>query len=317
MSLFRVTEKIFKINLTTNKVKTMIINLASQQQKREKTELVLRNIYNLPPIPKVISETMTLLENKSTSTAELSKIISRDQGLVLKILAISNSPMYGLQRKVTSIDFALLILGFNELKNIISILSMTEAFRNKTDQYLDHKKIWMHSFLTGSAAKRLAEDLDFYNSGEAFIGGFLHDMGISVIHRYFHSNFIQITELVKNEGLTFREAELQVLGMDHQEISYFLLNRWNFPASLSDAIHNHHNPSLAHQDNKMLAAIIHFSDYMTKKLELGDFSYDSDFELEKESLGFMQFKDEAELEHFIEGYRDLFTRQIESVGYLN
>ncbi len=294
----------------------MIINETLHQQKREKTELVLRNIYNLPPIPKVITEALQLLDNKSTSTAELGKVISRDQGLVLKILAISNSPMYGLQRRVTSIDFALLILGFNELKNIISILSMTEAFKNKTDQYLDHKEFWIHSFLTGSAAKRLAEDLDFYNSGEAFIGGFLHDMGISVIHRYFHSNFIQIRELVNKEGISFRDAEMQVLGMDHQEISYFLLNRWNFPASLSDAMLHHHNPSLSHQDNKMLASIIHFADYMTQKLNLGAFFYDKDYELENESLSFMQFKNETEVDQFIEGYRDLFTRQIEAVRYL-
>ena len=288
----------------------------TSQQKREKTELVLRNIYNLPPIPKVITEALKLLDSKTTSTAELSKVISKDQGLVLKILAISNSPMYGLQRRVTSIDFALLILGFSELRNIISILSMTEAFKNKTDQYLDHHEFWIHSFLTGSAAKRLAEDLDFYNSGEAFIGGFLHDMGISVIHRYFHSNFIQIHDLVKNEGLKFRDAEIEVLGMDHQEVSHFLLNRWNFPAELSDAMLHHHDPSGAKQEDKMLAAILHFADYITHKLDLGSIYYDKDFELEKEALSLMQFKNETEIDQFVEGYRELFVRQIESVRYL-
>ena len=288
----------------------------TQQQKREKTELILRNVYNLPPIPKVISETLKLLDDKSTSTSELSKVISKDQGLVLKILAISNSPMYGLQRRVTSIDFALLILGFTELKNIISILSMTEAFKNKTDKYLDHKDFWVHSFLTGSAAKRLAEDLDYYNSGEAFIGGFLHDMGISVIHRYFHSNFIQILELVEKEGISYREAETAILGMDHQEISNFLLNRWNFPPELCDAMLHHHIPSSAKFEDKMLAAIIHFADYMTYKLNLGSFRCDKDFVLDKTSISVMQFKDESEIEQFVEGYRDLFMKQIESVRYL-
>ncbi len=286
------------------------------QQKREKTELILRNVYNLPPIPKVISETLKLLDNKSTSTSELSKVISKDQGLVLKILAISNSPMYGLQRRVTSIDFALLILGLSELKNIISILSMTEAFKNKTDKYLDHKDFWIHSFLTGCAAKRLAEDLDYYNSGEAFIGGFLHDMGISVMHRYFHSNIIQINELAEHGGISYCEAETAILGMDHQEVSNYLLNRWNFPAELCDAILNHHEPSLAKFEDKMLASIIHFADYMTHKLNIGSFSYDKDFVLDKTAISVMQFKDESEIDHFVEGYRELFEKQIEAVRYL-
>jgi HD-like signal output (HDOD) protein len=295
----------------------MITLLTTQKQKRDKTELVLKNVYNLPPIPKVMQEALKLLDVKTTSTSELSRIISKDQGLVSKILTISNSPMYGLQRRVTSIDFALLILGFSELKNIVSVLSLSEAFRNKTDQYLDQKEFWLHSLLTGCAAKRLAEDLEYYNSGEAFIGGFLHDMGISVMHKYFHSGFVQIHELILNEGMTSTEAELEVLGMDHQEMGNYLVTRWNFPLALCDAILHHHNPSQAKQDDKMLSAVIHFADFMTLKLQLGNFYYDNPFELDRESLSSMQFKSDEQMDHFIEGYRELFANQIESVRHLS
>lgn len=293
-----------------------MINVLPIQQKRDKTEIVLRNIYNLPPIPKVMSEALKLLDNKRTSNQELSNVIAKDQGLVSKILTISNSPMYGLQRRVTSVDFALLILGFSELKNIISVLSLTEAFKNKTDKYLDQKSFWLHSFLVGSASKRLAEDIGFYNSGEAFIGGFLHDMGISVIHRYFHSNFIQICELMA-QGLSLKEAEIESLGMDHQEIGNYLLERWNFPHELCNAILNHHHPSASTHDDKLLAAIIHFADFMTQKLKTGDFYWDEKMELEKEALTIMQFKGDEEIDNFINGYHELFVNQIESVGHLS
>ena len=228
-----------------------MISILPLQQRKEKTELVLKNIYNLPPLPKVLSEALKLLENKKTSNSELGSLISKDQGVVSKILTIANSPMYGLQRRVTSLDFALLILGFSELKSIISVLSLTEAFKNKTDKYLDQKTFWLHSFLVGSASKRLAEDIGFYNSGEAFIGGFLHDMGISVMHRYLHSSFIQIHDLITVERLSLKEAELEILGMDHQEIGNFLLERWNFPIELCNAILSHHNPSTARQEDKI------------------------------------------------------------------
>jgi HD-like signal output (HDOD) protein len=295
----------------------MITLLSAHQQKKERTELILKNIYNLPPIPKVMNEALKLLEIKTTSTSELSRVISRDQGLILKILTISNSPMYGLQRRVTSIDFALLILGFSELRNIITVLSLSEAFKNKTDKYLDNKEFWMHSLLTGCAAKRLAEDLEYYNSGEAFIAGFLHDMGISVIHKYFHSSFVQIQELIVNKNLPQLEAETEVLGMNHQEIGNYLMTRWNFPLDLCDAILNHHNPSLAKQDDKMLSAIIHFADFMTLKLQMGNIYYDKDFSLDRESIAAMQFKNDEEMDRFIEGYKELFNNQIESVRHLN
>jgi HD-like signal output (HDOD) protein len=290
-----------------------MINVLPAQHKKEKTLLVLKNIYNLPPVPRIMSEALKLLDNKKTSNSELSALISKDQGVVTKILTIANSPMYGLQRRVTSIDFALLILGFSELKNIISVLSLTEAFKNKTDKYLDQKSFWLHSFLVGSAAKRLAEDIGFYNSGEAFIGGFLHDMGISIIHRYLHSNFIQIHDLMVNEGLPLKEAELEVLGMDHQEIGNYLLEKWNFPVELCTAILHHHHPSVAGQEDKLIASLIHFADFMTQELKMGDFYWDEKLELDKEALSIMQFNSDDDINKFIEGYQELFNSQIESV----
>jgi HD-like signal output (HDOD) protein len=294
-----------------------MINEVPVQQKKEKTLLVLKNIFNLPPIPKVLSEALKLLENKKTNNSELSALISKDQAVVSKILTIANSPMYGLQRRVTSIDFALLILGFSELKNIISVLSLTEAFKNKTDKYLDQKTFWFHSFLVGSAAKRLSEDIGFYNSGEAFIGGFLHDMGISIMHRYFHSSFIQIHDLMLNQNLPLKEAELEVLGLDHQEIGSYLLERWNFPIELCNAVSYHHNPSKANQEDKLMATLIHFADYMTQVLKIGDFYWDEKMELDKEALTVMQFKSDEEMFRFIEGYHELFTSQVESVRHFS
>jgi HD-like signal output (HDOD) protein len=290
-----------------------MLTSTTEQQKKEKTLLVLKNIYNLPPLPKILSEALKLLDNKKTSNSELSALISKDQGVVSKILTIANSPMYGLQRRVTSIDFALLILGFTELKSIISVLSLTEAFKNKTDKYLDQKAFWFHSFLVGSASKRLAEDIGFYNSGEAFIGGFLHDMGISIIHRYLHSSFIQIHDLLTIENMPLRDAELEVLGIDHQEIGNYLLERWNFPIELCNAIRSHHNPSKANQEDKLMSTLIHFADYMTQKLKLGDFYWDNNMVLDQEALAVMQFKTQEDVEKFIEGYQELFVSQIESV----
>ena len=290
--------------------------ITTQQQKRAKTELVLMNIYNLPSVPKIMMDALTLLDSKSTNTSEIIKVISKDQGLITKILTIANSPLYGLQRKVTSIDFAILILGFGELRNLISILSMMESFKNKTDKYLDQKTFWIHSFIVGSATKRLAEDLGFHNSGEAFVAGFLHDLGISVLHRFLHTNFISIKELVAEKNISYRDAELEVLGMTHEEVGNCLLERWNFPEVLCDVILHHHNPA-GSKDNNFLASIIHLSDFMTQKLEIGKFTWDDNLTLDEEAKQILRFRNDEEIDNFILGYKTLFTNQIESARFLS
>jgi HD-like signal output (HDOD) protein len=281
-----------------------------QQKKKEKTEMVLNNIYNLPLIPKIIVEVTKILSTENVKNPDLVKVISKDQGLVTKILSIANSPLYGIPRKVTTIDFALLILGVNEIRNIVSALSIIESFKNKTDKYLDQKEFWLHSFVVGSAAKRLTEDFGDKNSGEAFIAGLLHDVGISVIHRYFHTNFISIIEMVKDQGKSYYEAEMEVLGLTHEQIGYMLLEKWNFPISLCDAVLHHHSPKES-TNGTNLVAVVHLADYMTQKLGVGNFEWDKGLQVEKESAEMLGFKEENELDEFIVKYEELFTQQSE------
>jgi Predicted signal transduction protein len=288
----------------------MITLTTDQQKKKEKTEMVLNNIYNLPLIPKIIVEVTKILSTESVKNPELVKVISKDQGLVTKILSIANSPLYGIPRKVTTIDFAILILGVNEIRNIVSALSIIESFKNKTDKYLDQKEFWLHSFVVGSAAKRLTEDFGDKNSGEAFIAGLLHDVGISVIHRYFHSNFVSILELVKSHGKSYFEAEIEVLGLTHEQIGFMLLEKWNFPISLCDAVLHHREPAQSKFETNMVY-VVHLADYMTQKLGVGSFEWDRGMVIDNAMLDALGFKDENGLNEFIGKYEDLFKQQEE------
>ncbi len=282
------------------------------EQKQKKTKLVLSNVYNLPAVSQVMMEVSNLLDNPTTNTAQLSAMIGKDQGLASKILSIANSPLYGLPRKVTTIDFAILIIGYQDIKNIVIALSMIESFKNKTDKYLDQKEFWMHSIIAGNASKRIAEDLGFRIGSEAFVGGLLHDLGIPVIHKYFHSDFVEIVNKVNEGGMSFAEAEVDQLGYGHNEIGKFLAEKWNLPQSHCNTIENHHKPHLA-KENVVLASVVHLADYMTQKLNIGAFYWDKDIELDESVIETLKFDNREKLEEFIEGYKELFEREAESL----
>ncbi|MGE5432476.1 MAG: HDOD domain-containing protein [Syntrophomonadaceae bacterium] len=282
------------------------------QKRKEKSKSTLAQVYNLPSIPLVMMEVTRLLNNPNTSAIELAKVISRDQALVTKILTVANSPLYGLPRRVSTIDFAIIILGFDHIKNIVIALSMMEAFKNKGDKNMNQKNYWTHSILTASAAKRIADDLGFHFTGEAFTAGLLHDLGIPVIHKYFNNEFVKIQELVKQENISYTEAQQETIGLEHQQIGNLLAQRWNLPLSLSDAILNHHTPSCAEQ-NKPLAAIVHLADYMTIKLGSGSFLWDEKYELDKTIISTLNLRDEEFLENFIMRYKDAFLSQVDTI----
>lgn len=294
----------------------MIMTDLSLQQKRERTTKIISNILNLNVIPKVVFELMKILDNPNTTANELNKIISKDQALVTKILSVANSPLYGLQRKVSTIDFAILVLGFKELKSIISVISISDALKNKTDKYLNQKEFMLHSYMVGAASKKIAKDMGFQNSGEAFIAGFLHDIGISIVHRYLHSNFAMIFDLMETQKMTFRDAEIEVNGMTHEEIGSFLLEKWNFPSEICDAVLNHHNPGKA-QISPAMASIVSVSDYMTQSLKVGELKIDKDNHLDDYTLSKFNFEKELDAEKFAAKYKDLFWEQLEFVRFLN
>lgn len=281
-------------------------------EKREKNRKFLMNIRNLPSIPVVMMEAQKRLENPKTSAADLGKLISKDQGLVAKILAVANSPLYGLPRRVSTIEFAIVILGFDHIKNIVIALSMIEAFKNETDKNWDRKAYWTHSLMTASAAKRIADDLGYNKTGEAFTAGLLHDLGIAVIQRYFKNEFDLICNLVEEQGMRYTNAEMQILGIGHTEMGQILSDKWNLPKILGETIIHHHMPSES-EDNKILTSIVHLADYMTQRLQLGGFSWDENMELDTNILQILNLGDAIYLDRFIQSYESLFKSQLETL----
>ncbi|PKL83979.1 MAG: histidine kinase [Ignavibacteriae bacterium HGW-Ignavibacteriae-3] len=283
-------------------------------KKRERTELILKKVNTLSPIPKVLSEVLELLNDQQTSPHMLAKIISKDQGVVLKLLTIANSPFYGLSKRVASIEFAIMILGYDEIRNIVSALSLMESMKNKSDQYLDQKNFWMHSYITATISKKIAMDFGLEKSGEAFLAGLLHDLGISVVHRFMHSDFVHICELIQS-GVPFLEAEIQVLGLDHQAIGEMLLKNWNIPELICGIVKSHHTPNQS-ANAPVLSSVVHLADYMTQKLQMGDLKWDASIDLDEHVFANLHIKDLSELGKFIDSYKEPLVGQLESLRYL-
>ncbi len=293
----------------------MISNIEIDEKRKQKTVRTLSSVYNLPTVPIIVFEVTKIIDDPRSSAAVLGKTISKDQGLVTKILSVANSPLYGIPRRVSTIDFAIVILGFNHIKNIVIALSMMDAFKNfGGGRKFDQKSYWSHSLVTATAAKRVADDLGFSFSGEAFTAGLLHDLGIPVIYKYFNKEYNEILSLVKNKEMSFAEAELTTLGNSHGEIGKILVDRWNLPVALSEVIINHHNPSLANNDNE-LVAVIHLADYMTQKLGVGSFDWDKNYSFDQSVIKTLNLGSEEYVENFINSYKDLFENQLESIKF--
>lgn len=272
----------------------------------------LLRIKNLPSIPAIMMEVSSLLNDPKTSASELGRIIAKDQAMVAKLLMIANSPLYGIPRKVSTVEFAIVILGFNHIKNIVVALSIMDAFQEKSRLFWNREKFWTHSLVIGVLSKRIAFDLGLTISSEAFTAGLLHDLGISAIQRFFPVEFNKICHLVETENIRYSVAEKLTIGLTHCEVGQFLINNWNLPQNLSNAVRFHHEPGQM-DENNTLASIIHLADYMTQRYQQGDFNWDENMEFDSSIIQSLSFTDTYHLNAFVDSYKELIEEHINSI----
>jgi HD-like signal output (HDOD) protein len=80
---------------------------------------LVTRLKSIPTLPTVALRVMEITANQKSSANDLMDIISPDVSLTTKILKIANSPFYGLTRKISSLQHAVTVLGFKEIRNLV------------------------------------------------------------------------------------------------------------------------------------------------------------------------------------------------------
>lgn len=235
----------------------------------EKLSRVLSSINDLSTLPSVADNLTQLIENPKTSAVTVSDSIRMDPALTSKVLKLVNSAFYGFPRKINTLSQAVVILGFNNIKNIILTASIFNIFSSsKTSKLFNIEKFWEHSMGCGVISKIMTKTLGIKKHEEAFIGGLLHDIGKLLLCQCLMEEFGEIVEMVKEKDILFIDAEREVLGLDHCFIGKKLGEHWNLPAVLEEVIEFHHDPKSA-TDNTRLASIVHLADILSRALDIG------------------------------------------------
>ncbi len=274
--------------------------MISQDEIRDKVQ----SIAQLPALPAVASQVIQLVDNPKTSTSTLGKLIATDQALTAKVLKIANSPFYGFPKKISTIDFAIIVLGYDALKEIVISTSLVSSLEEKSDGHFNSKAFWDHAITTGILARRLARDLGYRVSGEVFVGGLLHDMGISILNRHFRDEYRRIVGIARETDLTFIEAEESVLGVTHAEVGGWLAERWNLPDHLVEAVALHHAPAKAVR-NQDLVSLIHCADAMAYRFPGMDVEFDKGIDFDHDSLSRLQLNDSVRIHEYIAAFAPL------------
>lgn len=202
----------------------------------------LDNIPDLPTLPNIVLKVNNLLKDQNSSIKELGKTIETDQAMVTKILRLVNSTFYGFRSKIRNIPHAIIILGFNNVRNALVSVSIIKSFSEKKGfEGFEMKDFWKHSIAVAVISKYLSEETKLDAPDDCFVAGLLHDVGKVVLSQYFTELFGLVWKSIQEDGLSFYEAEKELLPANHVQIGAYLAKKWKFPASLIESMTYHHD----------------------------------------------------------------------------
>lgn len=217
---------------------------------------ILNSIKELPAMPNVIMHALNVMKDPDSSLKELAKIISCDQSLSTKILTLVNSAYYGFPQQITSINRAISLIGMSKAKNIVITVAMRPMLMNQGD-----KPLWEHSIITAVGCEYVAKHLKIMDSDEAFVIGFLHDLGKMLLNMkdpILYQKVRQTAEMNSN----ILEIEQAYFGVDHCQMGSLLTKRWQLPLLINNTTKYHHNPNLSSMPTA--CTLVYFVDFLVK-----------------------------------------------------
>lgn len=230
---------------------------------------ILDNIKDLPTLPSIYMRLNRLLQSEGANVNHVAKIIESDPAIAAKVLRLVNSSFFGFSRKVTQISHAVVLLGFDTVRNAVLSISVFESFGDESKTHLDRREFWKHSIATGMIAKLVAKDLGMRIDEDAFSGGIIHDLGKLVLDEFFPEQFSMILQVAHEQQCPILEAERMVIGTDHAEIGEYLMERWSLPHLLIESTALHHTPSVL-RSNPQIVSLVHIGDVLARRFALGD-----------------------------------------------
>lgn len=196
----------------------------------------------LPPLPAVALRVMEVAQNPKSSASDLALVVSSDPGLSGRILRVVNSAAYRRAREITSVQEALVTIGFVQARNMAISGAIAGAYApDALNALFRIDTFWEHSIAVAFKAAEIAGKGRRVDVPSAFTAGIVHNMGRLAVFYADPAGLDQAVATAIGTGASLEAVEAAQLGYDHTELGGRLAIKWKLPEAIRDAIAHHHD----------------------------------------------------------------------------
>jgi putative nucleotidyltransferase with HDIG domain len=234
----------------------------------DKRQAILKAVESFPSVSPAAAEILSLLNNTETSVSTIEALVKHDPGLTANILKMANSAFFRFPGTIASVPQAIMRLGWKRMYQIVVATSINAMMDRHVPGYdLDRGELWRHSVAASVASELLVHQCRLNAPDETFTAALLHDVGKLLLGDFVDED-IRLIDIAASKGITFVEAEREILGTDHAEAGAWVLEQWSLPENLVQAVRHHHEPeALSHPD--ITTDVVHVADALCLMMGMG------------------------------------------------
>jgi diguanylate cyclase (GGDEF)-like protein len=198
---------------------------------------ILGGDIRIPSPPAVAIRVLKAVRNEDVTAEELVRIISSDPALAVKVLRLANSPVYTRSGKIDSVKKAVSVLGIRVVKNLALSFVVVDGINAVCGKALDFESFWRRSIIRAASACVVCEVLS-RGDDNLFMSALLQDIGEVILALHFAERYRGMRREAEPQAQI--RAEREAFGLDHQEVGYQFLTRWELPGGICDLVRHHH-----------------------------------------------------------------------------
>ena len=196
--------------------------------------------FNIPSMPKILIDVQKICADPEGELTDLAALVATDIGLSSAILKTINSPIYGMNRAVSDIGQAVMLLGMSSVSTLIAGILIKQSFQGEAA--IRFERLWDNASLVAETMVFIGQNIeDKIPPENLYTVGLFHDCGIAAMSMRFPDSYLE-TLLLSNED--FSKSQVEHEDERHQSnhaiVGYFIASGWKLPKDICQVILNHH-----------------------------------------------------------------------------
>lgn len=228
----------------------------------------------MPPLPETAQRIIKLRADPNADISDLTNIVEIDPSLAAQVVSWAASPYYSAPGKIKSVHDAIVrVLGFDMMLNLALGLALGKTLSMKALTNQDISDYWRHSVYTAAAVEGLVTSISREHRpgfGMAYLSGLLNNFGNLILAEIFPPYF----DLLKrarsaNPHVSPTLVEAHTLGVSGNQIAGWLLESWNLPEEVVEALRFQSNAAYE-GENAAYAKLIYVAKQMLANKGFGE-----------------------------------------------